>query len=242
MCTKSYDAENAIKGISDRITPETTIVLTQNGMGYQQIIADAFPNSDIIIASTTEGANKAENNRLNHAAEGTTTLGYFNRVSQNNTISPLQKQLISAGFNCIISQDIKHILWKKLVINCGINPYSAIINCPNGQILEHDFFQANLTQLTQELSLAAKISGVELSAKVCRDHIISVATATSNNISSMLQDVRHGRKTEIDYMNGYIYQLGVEHHQEFTINKQLMEQVKGLGVSLPAHKEKGIRL
>lgn len=229
VCTKSYSVLDALDKHSHRINADTTIVLIQNGMGYHEDVLTAYPSATLVVASLTEGANTAQG-RLNHAARGSITLGSLtaNNPTKNTVINDLKQLLNNAGFNTLVSEQIKEILWRKLIINCGINPYTAILDCPNGQILNKPLFLDTVRPLTEELAVSAKSAGIEISPKACREAIESVAKSTSQNISSMLQDIRNKRKTEIDYMNGYILKL--ENPSEFTcpINRKLVSLVKEL--------------
>ncbi|GAB1085380.1 MAG: hypothetical protein SStaTSB_33820 [Shewanella algae] len=55
---------------------------------------------------------------------------------------------------------------------------------------------------------------------------------TAANYSSMYQDLKHGRKTEIDYINGYLQQRAEQYGLTLPINSELLAQIKALESNL----------
>jgi 2-dehydropantoate 2-reductase len=56
--------------------------------------------------------------------------------------------------------------------------------------------------------------------------VLRVAQVTQGNISSMLSDVRRGRMTEIDFINGYLLNLGSTYDIQMPANATLLNLVK----------------
>jgi 2-dehydropantoate 2-reductase len=247
VCTKSYDVGPAIKNLSDRMGEQTTIVLFSNGMGYQNAVAAAHPDCKLLIASTTEGANRLSNRQVRHAGKGLTTIGEYRlkeQISQSPDVQQDLQNLLAwlsrAGFACTCVEDIKPVLWKKLIINCGINPFTAILDCRNGEILSHPFFQSRITGLSRELAGAAAANGISVTANECEAMIKAVAMSTALNLSSMLQDIRRRKRTEIDFINGFIGSIEQKQEQEqeqeqeqtnatqYPLNRELVRLVRAL--------------
>jgi 2-dehydropantoate 2-reductase len=245
VCTKSYDTEQAVNLVVTRFAKKTKIVLFGNGMGYQQRIAASHPETKLFVASTTEGANRppkdvcttAELISVKHAGKGKTIIGAF-PCSEPGMIDPdlhtLSDLLNKGGFKNEITDNIFTALWRKLIVNCGINPFTAILQCTNGEILTNAQFTSRIDNLCDELSDVAKISGVNISAKECKASIIAVAKATQHNRSSMLQDVTRSRPTEIDYMNGFVCQQGDQSGKNYSTNRELT--IKVLQITRPTLK------
>lgn len=58
------------------------------------------------------------------------------------------------------------------------------------------------------------------------DYVHQVASSTAHNRSSMLRDVEQRRPTEIDFINGYIAQLGQAHRVNASLNLHLWMMLK----------------
>ncbi len=217
ITTKSYDTETAIQSIAHRIHRDTVIVILQNGMGGQQKVADLFPNSPLYAGTTTEGAYRTGPQQVVHAGRGETWLGPFNKAADSLGRQPLSALLaleLSSNFDTAIHTR----LWQKLAINCAINGLTAIHDCRNGELLNSPY-REQMEQLCEEFEQVTQRLNQPLFEHSLFQAAQQVADATGDNLSSMLQDVRHKRHTEINFINGYICQ-----------------QARQLGVAIPSHQ------
>lgn len=125
---------------------------------------------------------------------------------------------------------------EKLVVNCLINPLTVMLDCRNGDILKNFAISRTMFLLLAEISTVIQalpevqgIPNIKLRFSPERlEHLtVSVAQKTGLNISSMLQDVRRGTRTEIEYINGYIVRRGEELGIKPVMNYMLMQMVMG---------------
>jgi len=228
VCTKSYDTLKALTNSKPKLTKKTTIILFQNGLGSQFEVIEAFPDNAIFAAVSTEGVNRLSDKEVIHAGLGSSQLGALTPSSQVKQES-IYKTLISSGLSIKKQNDIWQALWTKLIINCAINPFTALINCPNGEIKQHPLFQENWPPLRDELENLMQVAAYPLDKQTLEQVIFEVIENTQTNISSMLQDVRNHRSTEIDHINGFAYRFLKKHQCKHTINKKLWESVNALG-------------
>lgn len=228
VTTKAGDTLTALNATLPHIPTNTPVVLFQNGLGSQQRTTEAWPDHPILAATTTEGANRPETDLTVHAGEGETWTGAMNASGEAHLAEVVQL-LAQSGLNVHTESDILSRLWQKLVINAGINAFTAILNCRNGQILEHAFFQQWIDPLCQEISQLLSAAGQpEQTPDTLRARIETVAHKTAANTSSMLADVLAGRGTEIDFINGYLVRLGQQHGVDTQVNQMLTERVQHL--------------
>ncbi|MNL62088.1 2-dehydropantoate 2-reductase [compost metagenome] len=68
--------------------------------------------------------------------------------------------------------------------------------------------------------------GIHTSADDIRYYVEQIIDSTAENISSMLQDVRAQRHTEIDYITGYLLKRARAHGINVPENVQLYDRVK----------------
>jgi 2-dehydropantoate 2-reductase len=224
--TKSFDVEAAFEGIKSRLNEHSQIVLFQNGMGPQQKIAQTYPNLLIYAATSTVGANKKEGIVI-HAGAGKTWIGPLSHRAklQPEPLQSLIKWFQKSPFSVQPSVHIEQSLWEKLAINCCINPFTAILNCPNGELRYQPYFQDRIHPLCQEISACATLEGMKLCEEEILEPVRIVLAATEHNISSMLQDIRLGKKTEIAAINGYILAIAKHHQLNCPINQSLFQSV-----------------
>lgn len=224
--TKSYDTLEAVQQLKNRITPSSRIVLFQNGMGSQQEVTRLLPSNAIYAASTTEGANRPDTQTVIYAGKGETWVGSIANQQNKSETNKISNLLSSSGLNVSYSAHIWEKLWLKLAINCAINPFTALLNCKNGELVGQPLFDANITPLCHELSQAMQVNHVETTANELQSIVEDVIAKTANNVSSMLQDVRAGKQTEIEYINGYIEMIAQTSELTFPTNLKLLEEVR----------------
>lgn len=228
LTTKAADAMPALERHISRLPPDLPIVLFQNGMGSQQAIAARWPERPVLAAVTTEGANRPSANLTIHAGRGQTWIGSLTAKAQP-CLEAIVRHLQSSPLRVSPEPDIHQRLWQKLIVNAGINPFTALLNCANGDILDHPFYLQNIDTLCQELHwLMAREGLMAPSPESLRETIEMVAKATALNTSSMRADVLKNQTTEIDYINGYVAQRGEALGMELATNRMLAEQVRAL--------------
>lgn len=230
VTTKAGDTLSALEGVVNALPASTPIVLFQNGLGSQQAVAERWPERPVLAASTTEGANRPSPDQLVHAGAGATWLGPMTE-SARELLSDCARQLATTGLDVYEESDILPRLWQKLVINAGINPFTAILDCPNGDILDAELFVGCIDELCQEIAALMAAENLALQTpQALRERIETVACATARNTSSMRSDRQHGRPTEIDYINGYLVRLGRSKGIATPVNQMLTERVQQLSI------------
>jgi 2-dehydropantoate 2-reductase len=127
-----------------------------------------------------------------------------------------------------VVDDIEVVLWRKLVVNVGINALTAILGVPNGELLRiHDC--ANLMNgAVAEAVEVARYCGIHLNPMEEIERVRAVCRSTTSNISSMLQDVRRKKKTEIDQLNGVVVKMAASYGMTAPVNEVLTALVRSL--------------
>lgn len=228
VTTKAGDTLDAIESNLHCISPDTPIVLFQNGMGCQQAVAERWPQRPILAASTTEGANRPAPGCTVHAGKGETWVGPLT-TSATTHLAQVVTTLGTSGLTVHAEQDIQRRLWEKLIINAGINAFTAILDCPNGDILTDPFYLEHIDELCDEIAKVMK-GDIEkaLPSVTIRERIEMTARKTARNTSSMRSDRRLSRRTEIDFINGYIARRGHELGVDVPTNQMLTNRIKQL--------------
>lgn len=225
VACKAYDAEGAIAQLAQRLTPDAELILLQNGLGSQDAVAAQLPHARCIFASSTEGAFRESDGRVVFAGHGYTWLGDANQPSPPLWLDDLH----AAGIPHEWSTDILTRLWRKLALNCAINPLTVLHHCRNGDLRDH---QCEVATLCAELTQLLECCGQPAAAQDLQTEVERVIQATAANYSSMYQDVANGRRTEISYLLGYACRAALRHQLNLPHLQQL--QVR-LASHLNAH-------
>ena len=218
----------------------------------EEVTASLFPSLSIrphyLAGVTSHGVYTTGSFSVMHAGFGSTTIGAVLRpgcetISKNPIASIpevsryLAQQIVRApvlAAKAVTPSNLVQAQLEKLIINAMINPLTAIFNCSNGQLFVRRPISTLMQLLLTEASAVVRALS-SLKDNTVRLHfsqprleklVRSVAMKTGNNISSMLQDVRAGRKTEIDYINGYIVARGADLGIDCIHNRTLVQMVK----------------
>lgn len=227
LTTKVADSEAALRPIAPLVRADTTILCLQNGLGSERIARTALGDRGIVLRGITQfGAIFKSPGAIQFMARG------YTLIEQHERSARLADILSAAGLDCRVSADIGADVWQKLVVNCVVNPITAILGCEVGGIANPQL--APLKRLViDECKAVAAAEGVTLETDFMRE--INDFFRPSHNIASMLQDLRRGRATEIDYMNGAIAAIGAQHGVDCPVNAALTDIIKTMeatGVAL----------
>ena len=196
VACKGYDAEAALAQVAHRLAPSGEILLLQNGLGSQQAIAGRWPQSRCIFVSSTEGAYREADWRVVFAGRGENWLG----DPADETPPFWLTDLALAGIPASWTPAIMGRLWRKLALNCAINPLTVLHDCRNGGLRER---REEVGALCAELAGLLAACGHAEAAQGLETQVLQVIEATADNYSSMYQDVAAGRRTEQSYLLGY---------------------------------------
>lgn len=227
LTVKSYDTDSALNVIKDIMSQDTAVLSLQNGLDNEMKIAKIIGEERTIGGVTSHGLTFIEPGHVHHAGVGETKIGEMDGT-ESERIKEIAKTLSSVGIETEVSQEIKKEIWVKGIVNAGINPLTALSRLKNGYLLKIAYLERLLEDTCKECIEVAKINGIDLSDCDVIEKTKNVARLTSENKSSMLQDIERGRKTEIDSINGKIVKMGQIHGVETPINSTLVSLIKGI--------------
>ena len=218
VACKAYDAEGAVAQLARRLTPDAELILLQNGLGSQDAVAARVPHARCIFASSTEGAFRDGDWRVVFAGHGYTWLG-----DARQPVAPVWlEDMSAAGIPHEWSTDILTRLWRKLALNCAINPLTVLHDCRNGGLQQH---HCEVATLCAELSELLEHCGQPAAAHDLPQEVERVILATAANYSSMYQDVANQRRTEISYLLGYACVVASRHQLVLPHLNQLQQRL-----------------
>ena len=227
FCVKSQDLDGCLHSCMPLLSPQTLLVFLQNGISHLDIQERLNLPTAPAFASSSEGATLLGPGHVLHAGRGTTYLGFLKRPAdqQQQQLAKLARILQEAGLDVELSEDIRTQLWAKLFVNAGINPLTALYNRTNGQLLTSCAARGRLKNIVHEAETVARACGITISVDPLQA-TLAICKSTAKNISSMLQDRRHQRLTEIDAINGAIVREGKKAGIATPFNEEVVQQIK----------------
>jgi 2-dehydropantoate 2-reductase len=209
------------------IGPQTTIVTLQNGIGNVEIIQSAYPHNPIAFGLTTLTCEMRGPGHIEASYKGR---GETYLSPHEGSVSPVLDDfcalLRAGGINAAIEPGIALNIWKKLVVNCCLNTMCAITGGNVGAVADAPEAWPFLDAVVDEIVAAAAVNDVPLSRSDARAFLRSVADEARNHEPSMLIDVRHARRTEIDCLNGAVLRECEKHGIAAPYNRALYAMIR----------------
>ncbi|MBR9729480.1 ketopantoate reductase family protein [Shewanella intestini] len=224
VCVKAYQVNNALNNVINALPGDCHVLLLHNGMGPHLTVANIlapFTGMGLSIGTTSQAALKHSQWHIEQTGNGLTTIGHI----QGTPIAPQLMQLLNDAIPALaLSDNILNALWKKLVINCAINPLTAIEQCRNGQLSEKQY-QTRINAIIEECVTVAKADDVVINLTEMQSIVAKVIASTANNYSSMRQDIHFQRPTEIQQINGYVVSRAAKHQLNVPVNQKMVNKI-----------------
>lgn len=202
---------------------EDGLVLTlQNGIGNREILAKRLGAAQVALGSITTGATLLGPGLAKAGGDGTLS------IERHVRLEPLLQAMRHAGFRIELVPDARGLIWSKLVVNSAINPLTAILRVPNGQLLERPAARRLLGALARETAAVARAEHIQLASPDPVDLVEAVARGTAANHSSMFQDIQRGAPTEIDAICGAVTRAGLQHGVPTPLNSACWQLVEAI--------------
>ncbi len=223
VCVKSPQTAEAGRTVKGLLGSSPTVLTLQNGLGHVETLEKIFGAGRVLGGVTSEGATLLETGRIRHAGRGETVLGP--RGEPGGPADRLVGAFNRAGFESRSVEQVRDLIWGKLLVNVGINALTALVRLHNGRLPDLPGTRRVMERAVAEAEAVAEAGGVRLPYPDPLDRVMQVCRATAGNVSSMLQDVLRERSTEVDYINGAIAREGANLGVPTPVNETLTSLV-----------------
>lgn len=218
VAVKQYDL-HSLEKILKMIPKHIPLLFIQNGMGHLQLL-NALPHYSIYVGTVEHGVVRIEHGTIEHTGIGKTNIAIFRGQHDDFRDFPvIQDQYFPFQFQ----SNYKNMLYSKLIANAVINPLTAVFNVPNGRIIENPFYYEAFIALFNEIMQLFP----EINKKNSLHNVELICKKTQHNTSSMLKDLKEGKKTEIDAILGYILEEGNKNGHALPFTKFIFNMIKG---------------
>ncbi len=202
VLVKSWQTERVARRLTKCLAEAGLAITLQNGLGNDEILARSLGRERVAVGVTTTGATLLGPGLVRPGGEGVISLEAHPRMGV------MEPALKDAGFSVEVVADARSLVWGKLVVNAAINPLTALLRIPNGELLNRPAARLVMKALASEAAAVASAQRVRLPFTDPLQAAEMVARKTAANYSSMFQDVRRGAPTEIDAICGAVARTG----------------------------------
>lgn len=206
FCVKSFDTRETAEQIKPIVGKATTIISLQNGIDNEEILGAVFGREKIMGGVAFIGSRIKEPGVIIHTAAGGITLGEVEGGTSERG-ERLLEVFKRAGIDSRLSNDIRKVMWQKMVWNCGFNAITALAGCTVGEALSVSETKRVIKAAMVETVNLARAAGIDLDEEL-PDKTIAHTEKQGEIRTSMLIDMESGRRLEIEALNGEVSKKG----------------------------------
>jgi 2-dehydropantoate 2-reductase len=224
LSVKAYDLDEVLTQIEPVLTDRTVILTLQNGVDTEDRIVGRFHRDCVVGGIAYIYSKIAEPGVIDHYKKGAVAIGEMmgHHSARLLAIADLFKQ---AKIPCQLVDDIRRSKWEKLCWNCVFNPLTVLIDDKVAKALDHPEMLRVIHQIVGEIVAVAATAKVPLAADMA-DKVVRWTQEIRDIHTSMYDDWKAGRPTEIDFLNGYVATLGRQFGIPTPLNEMLTAVIK----------------
>lgn len=231
VTVKSFDTEEICQQISPLVSKNTYVILIQNGYGNfeaaaKYILPDQLILARAIFGSETLGPGLA---KVTVIADDVVIGSPANSVKAN-ILDNLARVCSDAGIPTRASNQIMKYVWGKIIYNSALNSLGAVFEVNYGKLAETKQSKVLMDKIIQEIFAVLDQMRQETlwpnADAYLEDFYTKLVPSTQAHHASMLQDIRRGRRTEINVLNGAIVELGKKYNVATPVNEVITNLVK----------------
>ena len=212
--TKSMQLPQMLDSVKHLLGENTHVLCLLNGLGHIDTLKKYVKEDKIIMGVTVLTAGMHGPGKFSVSSYGMTEIQNISKEGEKFA-REFAENLDSCGLPCVYSEDIMYSIWRKACINGTMNSVCTILDCNMNDLSKVKNIKSMIKGIISEFSDVAKKEGVKIDKKKMTDFVMWYTTDEFQgrfHYPSMHQDlIQNHRKTEIDYLNGYVSRKGKEY-------------------------------
>jgi 2-dehydropantoate 2-reductase len=234
LFTKTFHTDTALAGVQAIIGPETHVLTLQNGLGNDEAVAKHVARDRVIAGVSTLPSDLVGPGRVRSHGEGGSKIypAFGGDPAFAQRVADL---LTQGGLPTHLEPDIQAAIWSKAIFNATMNTLCALTRRTPGFLGAQAESRALIRAMVLEGTAAAKAAGIAIDAQPILDLTEISVTDHADHEASMLQDVKAGRRTEVDAINGAIVRAAREAGVAVPVTETLWRLVKLEEAKLAGH-------
>jgi 2-dehydropantoate 2-reductase len=234
VASKFHQLNRIIADIKPFVGDETIIMSLLNGISSEEIIGAAYGRDRLPLAMIIGNDSQNDGGSVTFSQRGVINFG----DAENRR---LERDRLIAGFFTRAKipfeyheKDMKRVLWYKFMINVGLNQVSALLRLPYGAFKRggggRPIPEARelLESAMREVIAVAAAEHISLSEKDIDNWYLTVEKLSDTGYTSMAQDVRGGRKTEVELFGLTVMEYGRKHRIPTPVNETLYRALRAI--------------
>jgi 2-dehydropantoate 2-reductase len=224
LAVKAYDLEQVLAQIEPVLTDRTVILTLQNGIDTEDRIIARLKRDCVIGGVAYIYSKIVSPGLIDHYKKGNVAIGEL-MGHESERVLQIRDVFASAGIPCQLSKDIRRSKWEKMCWNCVFNPLTVLIDDKVSKALEHPEMIRVIHQIVAEITAVSAALKVPLPSDM-PERVVKWTQEIRDIHTSMYDDWKAGRQTEIRNLNGYIVDQGRALGIPTPVNEALTAMIK----------------
>lgn len=209
ITVKSFDTPAALELAARIAAPDSVIIHAQNGLGNVEQAAERFGRARVLGARVIYGSRICEPGLVEITViAAPTAVGTPWPEGPVGHARLWAGTLDAAGLPSVFTENLQQLLWAKTAYNAALNPLSALLDVPYGDLPGIPDARWIMDAVIDEVYLAAEVREVALDPPTPAAYRTlfyeQLIPPTAAHYASMHADLHRGRPTEIEAINGAI--------------------------------------
>ncbi len=239
LATKTTAVAASVKKLEGHF-PNAAVMMIQNGLGCERLVRD-IGDWPIISGLTFMSGVRMSDTHVDYELNTPTWIGPWDADKERpgyDYIKQVEALINRSGLICEAYRDLRPVQWSKLIFNSAVNAIGAVTNTPHVPFYADTDDISDLGNLVRDMMAEgvaiARAQGIELSSDPWEMNCKAVSQGGSHgsdvyaHITSMLDDVRNRRYTEVDWITGSIVRVAHEVGVPAPYHETLYRLVKGI--------------
>ena len=209
LFVKASASKSALDKNRHLISPDTILMTLQNGAGHENLLLQYVDADHVIIGTTQQGSTKTSDNSIFHSGLGSSAFGAVNGHSER--FNQIAEVFTACGFPSEVTDNVKYMIWNKLMINASSSVLSGVLQVPQGYVEQDSYAWSIACSLITELCETATADGYPFDAKEQIARLQKHLQAAPDGLTSIYADLKSGRRTEADFITGAVVDAARKH-------------------------------
>ncbi|MFO0773872.1 MAG: 2-dehydropantoate 2-reductase [Nitrospiraceae bacterium] len=219
LSVKAYDLDEVMAQLAPVLTERTVILTLQNGVDAEDRLARLLKRDCVVGGVAYIYSKIAAPGVIDHYKKGAVAIGEMNG-QETPRLAAIQAVFKAASLPCQISKDVRRTKWEKMCWNCVFNPLTVLIDDKVAKAIDQPELLRVVHQIVDEVAAVSAACKIPLAPDMA-DRVVKWTQEIRDIHTSMYDDWKAGRPTEIDYLNGMIVRLGREHGVPTPVNETM---------------------
>lgn len=231
VTVKSFVTEKLARQLAPLVGADTYVFLLQNGYGNFEAAAQVIPEDKIVLGRVIFGAETLAvgESKVTVIADDV-MIGSPHHLIAPDVLAEFAEVFHQARIPTQATPEIMKYVWGKIIYNSALNSLGAIFEVNYGQLAEMPETRDLMNKIVAEIFALLKVKAVTTFWPDAQAYLANfyenLLPPTAAHHSSMLQDIRSGRPTEIAALNGAVVKLARQEGLSTPVNEVVTAMVR----------------